>query len=167
MPSYRQIGPIVQSGWYTCWAASMSWWLRAMSDRGRKFLTEEEMLNKFPLDWDQNGAMTLKGMSSIFGEQAFGMSYRFGNQKDLDKLVGTLSSDPASMAGGFPIVVGYNDTNAGGNHVAVLCEQALDTYGRTFVTMDPFPGAYRNRTSDYLASDNMFFAWPKEAGQIL
>ncbi|MBX3288672.1 MAG: hypothetical protein KF855_04940 [Acidobacteria bacterium] len=167
MPSYRQIGPIVQSGWYTCWAASMSWWLRAMSDRGRQFLTEEEMLNKFPLDWDQNGAMTLKGMSSIFGEQAFGMSYRFGNQKDLDKLVGTLSSDPAALAGAFPIIVGYKDDNAGGNHVAVLCEQALDTYGRSFVTMDPFPGAYRTRSRDYLAGDNMFFGWPKEAGQIL
>lgn len=167
MPTHRQINPVMQSGWYTCWAASMSWWLRAMSDRGRQFLTEEEILNKFPMDWDRNGAMTLKGLDTIFRESSFAMARRFGNAKDLDKLVYLLSSDPTATVGAFPMVVGYNDTNAGGNHVAVICEPALDAYGRSFMVMDPFPGAYRTRDRDYLAGDNMFFAWPNEAGQVL
>lgn len=138
-----------------------------MSDRGRKFLTEEEILNKFPIDWDQNGAMTLKGMHAIFREPTFAMTARFGNSSDLDRLINKMSNDPVSIVGGFPIVVGYKDTNAGGNHVAVLCEPALDMFNRSFVTMDPFPGAYRTRDRDYLAGDNMFFAWPSEAGQLL
>lgn len=119
------------------------------------------------MDWDQNGAMTLKGLDTIFREPSFSMGRRFGNANDLDKLIGLLSNDPSATVGAFPIVVGYKDTNAGGNHVAVLCEPALDMFNRSFVTMDPFPGAYRTRDRDYLAGDNMFFAWPSEAGQLL
>ena len=167
MPSYKQINPVMQSEWYTCWAAAMSWWLYATSDRGRKPMTEQEVMDKFPCDWDHNGAMTLKGLDAMFREGSFNMGRRFGDSKDLNRLVYLLTSDPTATVGAFPMIVGYNDPDAGGNHVAVICEPALDVYGRTFVMMDPFRGKYRERTADYLASNNMVFAWPGEAGQVL
>ena len=167
MPTYQQINPIVQSGWYTCWAASMSWWLWAMSDRGRKFMTQDEVVDKYPCDWDQNGAMTLKGLDYMFRESSFNFGRRFGDHRDLDKLISKISNDPVSTIGSFPMIVGYNDSTAGGNHVAVICQPALDTYHRKFIVMDPYPGAYRERSRDYLASNNMVFAWPGEVGQLL
>jgi hypothetical protein len=167
MPHYRQIQPLMQSSWYTCWAAAMSWWTNAMSDRGRKFMTEQEVMDKYPTDWDQNGAMTLKGLDTMLREPSFMMSRRFGNSKDLDKLVFLLSSDPTSTVGIWPMLVGYNDLKAGGNHVTVICEPALDVYFNRFIAMDPGPGKYLERTRDYLASETMFFAWPNEAGQVL
>jgi hypothetical protein len=145
----------------------MSWWLYATSDRGRKIMTEEEVMNKFPCSWDQNGAMTLKGLDAMLREPSFNMGRRFGDARDLGKLFWLISSDPVATIGAFPILIGYNDGNAGGNHVAVICEPAIDSSFDKLIVMDPYPGAYRVRSRDYLASNNMVFAWPGEAGQIL
>lgn len=103
----------------------------------------------------------------MFRDENLKFCYRFGGQADLDNLIIKLSKDPVAAVGAFPMIIGYHDGNAGGNHVAVLCEQALDVYSRSFITMDPFRGNYVTRDRDYLASQTMVFAWPKEAGQIL
>lgn len=130
-------------------------------------MMEQEIMDKFPYEWTKTGALTLKGLDAMFREPAFNMGRRFGDSKDLDKLVYMLTSDPTATVGAFPMVIGYNDENAGGNHVAVICEPALDVTGRTFIMMDPFRGTYRERTADYLSSNTMVFAWPGEAGQVL
>ncbi|HEY0427984.1 MAG TPA: hypothetical protein VGC76_09395 [Pyrinomonadaceae bacterium] len=165
MPSYRNILPVIQSGWYTCWAASTSWWTQAMTDRARGFMTEQDMMDKFSCDWDKNGAMTLKGLADIFREPKFNMNFRFGNAADLDRIIYNLSEDAVKSINAFPIIIGYNDPRAGGNHCAVLCEFDLDISYQKLVVMDPAKG-YRVRSRDYLASQNMVFAWPKEAGDI-
>jgi hypothetical protein len=71
MPNYKTIQPVIQSGWYTCWAAAMSWWTYAMQDRARKVMTEQDMLDEFPYSWDKNGAMTIQGLTQIFNTQKF------------------------------------------------------------------------------------------------
>jgi len=165
MPGYKYLNPVIQSGWFTCWAASTSWWTMSMEDRGRAVMTEEEVMKKFSCDWDQNGAMTLKGLADIFRDPKLQMGARFGNETDLYRMINKLAGDPVLCMDAFPIIIGYNDTNAGGNHVAVLCQFDLDTTYSKFVVMDPAIG-YKVRTKGYLASQSMAFAWPKEAGQI-
>jgi hypothetical protein len=167
MPNYKKVQPVIQSGWYTCWAAAMSWWTYAMQDRGRKVLGEQDMMDEFPYSWDKNGAMTIQGMSTIFNTQKFLMNCRFSGAGDLDRIIGKLSGDPVKAFDAFPIVVGYNDSSAGGNHIAVICEfDSTDLSYQKLVVMDPAKG-YRVRSRDYLASQTMIFAWPKEAGDII
>ena len=166
MPSWRNINAQIQSSWYTCWAASMSWWTNAMSDRGRKFMTEQEVLDEFPYNWDKNGAMTIQGMSEIFNKPKFMMNCRFSGASDLDRIIGKLADDPVKAVEAFPIIIGYNDKSEGGNHIAVLCAFDLDLSYQKFVTMDPAKG-YRVRSRDYFASQTMIYAWAKEAGDII
>jgi hypothetical protein len=94
------------------------------------------------------------------------MRSRFSNSGDLDRIIGKLANDPVLAIQAFPIIVGYNDKSAGGNHIAVLCEFDLDLGYQKFVVMDPAKG-YRVRSRDYLASSTMIFAWAKEAGDII
>lgn len=167
MPNYKKVQPVIQSGWYTCWAAAMSWWTYAMQDRARKVMTEQDMLDEFPYSWDKNGAMTIQGLSSIFNTPKFMMSARFSGSADLDRIIVKLSGDPIKAFDAFPIVVGYNDSSAGGNHIAVICEfDSSDLSYQKFLVMDPAKG-YRVRSRDYLASQTMIFAWAKEAGDII
>jgi hypothetical protein len=137
-----------------------------MQDRGRQVVTEQDMLNEFPFNWDKNGAMTIKGMDKIFQTPKFMMLHRFGDTSDLDRIITKLSSNSFKALEAFPIVVGYNDPDAGGNHIAVLCEFDPDPSHRKFIVMDPGKG-YRTRTREYLASQKMIFGWPKEAGDII
>ena len=166
MPNYKKVQPVIQSGWYTCWAAAMSWWTHAMQDRGRKVMTEQDMLDEFPYSWDKNGAMTIQGMSSIFNTPKFLMKCRFSGAGDLDRIINNLSQDTVKAFDAFPIIVGYNDPNAGGHHIAVMCEFDLDLSYQKLVVMDPARG-YRVRSRDYLASQTMIFAWAQEAGDII
>jgi len=124
------------------------------------------MLDEFPYSWDKNGAMTIQGLTEIFGKSKFLMRSRFSNSGDLDRIIGKLANDPVLAFQAFPIIVGYNDKSAGGNHIAVLCQFDLDLGYQKFVVMDPAKG-YRVRSRDYLASQNMVFAWPQEAGDII
>jgi hypothetical protein len=167
MPNYKKVQPVIQSGWYTCWAAAMSWWTHAMQDRGRAVMGEQDMLDEFPYSWDKNGAMTISGMSTIFNTKKFLMKCRFSGEKDFDRIIYNLSDDAVKAFDAFPIVVGYNDPNAGGNHIAVICEfDSTDVTYQKFVVMDPARG-YRVRSRNYLASQSMIFAWAQEAGDII
>ena len=167
MPNYRQLLPTIQSDYYTCWAASTAWWTKAMSDRGRKAMSEGDVSDKFYLGWDKNGAMTLKGFTDIFRSPLFNVNSRFGTQMDLDKLIQKLVADPLKRIDAFPIICGYNDPKAGGNHVAVLCDLYDEmAEQKKFVVMDPAMG-YVVRSRNYLASQTMVFAWAQEAGDII
>lgn len=167
MPSYRSISPVIQSQWYTCWAASMSWWTLAMQDRGRGFMSEQDILDKFPFSWDKNGAMTLKGLYDIFKTPKFMMKHRVGSEDDFIRLIANLTNDPVKASKAFPIVIGYNDKNVGGNHISVLCEFDIDPIYRKFIVMDPAKASYRARSKDYFLSQTMVFGWAQEAGDII
>jgi hypothetical protein len=166
MPNYRSILPIIQSNYYTCWAASTAWWTVSMSDRGRKKMTEDDVTDKFYFGWDKNGAMTLKGLVDVFRDSVFNMNIRVGDEKDLDRLLGRLVADPLMRSEIFPVVCGYNDTKAGGNHVCVLTDIYLDMNHNKFIVMDPAIG-YTVRSRNYLASQTMIFAWAKEVGDAI
>lgn len=167
MPNYRQLLPIIQSNYYSCWAAATAWWTKAMSDRGRKAMTEEDVSDKFMCGWDKNGAMTMKGLADIFRSPLFNMQFRLGSEKDLDRLMQNLTVNPLKRIDAFPIICGYNDPKAGGNHVGVLCELYDEVLQQTkFVVMDPATG-YVVRSRNYLASQTMVFAWAQEAGDII
>lgn len=164
MPDYTKLLPVIQDHYYNCWAAAMSRWLHATSDRGRTLLTLVEVMEKFPRQWDKNGAKTVQGLIGMFAEPSFMMSSRFGNEKDMSNIVSKLANNPILAEEAFPIIVGYHDPAAGGNHVVVLCQFSHDANPPSFITMDPRVG-YRTRKYTYFKSKFvMIYGWAMEVG---
>ena len=163
MIRYTKLLPRIQIDETCCWAASTSWWLKALSDQGRPQMQQEDIMNKFPQNWDKEGAMTLRGLTSVFREPKFMMHHRVGDSKDFASFLNKLRDEPWQATVAFPLIVGYWDSNAGGNHVAVLCEFELGS--PKIITMDPAVG-YRSRDEWYFSSDLMVLAWPQEAGYM-
>jgi hypothetical protein len=163
MPRYTKLLPVIQESWYNCWAASMSWWLAAKSDRGRPQYTQQEIMEKFSCHWDKNGAMTFQGLFDMFREPRFKMKFRNGGNNDLYSLVHKLAEEPVLRVDAFPVIIGYNDPAAGGNHLAVLCEFDSDPSHQKLVTMDPRVG-YKIRPYTYFESQTVVLAWGDEAG---
>ena len=167
MPDYTKTPAVIQSHWYNCWAAAMSWWTHATAFRGIPALNEEDFLKEFPRNWDKNGAMSIQGLTEIFNDQRFQMRARFSDVQDLDRIIIRLQNDAVLRMDAFPIVIGYRDERAGGNHLAVLCGFDAETsVPQKFITMDPARG-FVTRDRDYFASQRMIYAWDTRAGDII
>ncbi len=55
--SYRKVPTVGQAHENSCWAASLSWWLKAMAGTGRPSWTQSQVQYEFAWGADENGAM--------------------------------------------------------------------------------------------------------------
>ena len=52
--NYRAIPPIGQAHENACWAASLTWWLKALAGTGRPSWTQDEVMYEFARGTDEN-----------------------------------------------------------------------------------------------------------------
>lgn len=92
-----------------CWAAGLSWWLKAV----RKFNYDFDTIKDIYIDWthyedDGNfGALNETGMYKLLNDQRWHLSYETlsSDKLTIDKITGLLQRSP--------IIIGYQDNNLG------------------------------------------------------
>jgi hypothetical protein len=150
---YRQFPPIGQNDQTSCWAACLSWWLKA---NGRRPSTQNDLIVEFNSLASQDGSVTFATMIKIFATPRFNMqSVKF----EIDGLQQIRDNEalPITIA---PNIICYSKFLRGpgiiGQHANVVWNQR-EQGGHTIVTcMDPAfpePGVNGQRTGRFVDTD--------------
>lgn len=149
---------------FACWAACLSWWLRALGD-GKPALSQAQLISEFNNLCDDNGALPpSKFKHNVCTDARFKISMNFFSvswyrQQGLPIL-------------DLPVIVVYNYPDVGGTHMNVIFDKQWSPGNiYTYNCMEPyFPmdakdgkrsGTYvRRATSHFLNSQEIGLAWP-------
>ena len=135
---YGSIKAVKQMDPTCCWAASLEWWIRARQTLGS--YTQVDILGLYAHLYEKNeasseyGTVNKAAMFKILGDVRWGMSTRWimGHQ---------FTDDEAGiMLAKGPMIVGYFEPDAGGNHVVVMYEFSGSS---NMKVMDPNSGRHR------------------------
>lgn len=153
--TYHNLKAAKQIDETTCWAASLSWWLKAVGGRGE--FTQEDLLQEYAQYWKStsDGTITKAGMSKLVYDPRWRM--------DVQWILGFQFSEAilAEHIARGPIYIGYYEKKVGGNHVNVIY-QSLEKSGEIRVkVMEPDGGKHRTRNlSYYRGSGELILASP-------
>lgn len=129
-----------------CWAASLSWWLKAVFNRN---MSVDELMYDYDkyINWEEgenNGALTDKGMYRLLHDQRWHLHYdqKKNDKLTLDYLTGKLSRSPVMVAYYEPKVKGY--------HMNVIVAGAgIGDSLSGFLVMDPNYDSFQIRNLQY------------------
>ncbi len=129
-----------------CWAASLSWWLRAV--RNRKMSVDELIEIYDPwINWESGpnfGALTKEGMNKLVFDQRWHL--HFDKMKN-DKI--TIDYLSRKLAVG-PVMVAYYEPKVSGYHMNVIVAGAgLGDVASGLVVMDPNYESFQIRNLKY------------------
>jgi hypothetical protein len=149
-----------------CWAAGLSHWLKIMKDQGRPQISQNDFLANRNIQWEKDGSISMVTYTTLLQDERFKMFFRTGNSEIWPAFLNKMDADPVAAAAAVPLIVGYFDDGAQGNHVNVFCGRFPVGDNVKVLTMDPSPG-YRTRPYHYYKAGKnttMLLAWPREAG---
>jgi len=159
MADYTQTKAIGQFDKNSCWAACLSWWLKAVGD-GRPALSQLNLIAEFDKYCDPDtGGLSPKAFKDVVSKDArFKMSMSYFTAS---KFVGA-----GLPIGDTPIIVIYNYPTIGGTHMNVVFEKRDGTVN-CMEPYFPYPGKDGNRTgkferrptSHFLNSPEIGLAW--------
>lgn len=127
--AYEKIPPIGQFDDYSCWAASLSWWLKAVRG-GRPALSQSQLIEEFSQYCDDNGGMPPRTFrDKVCADARFRLKMTFVTAADLSYY--QLDT---------PKLIVYNYPEAGGTHMNVVFKSAFDGHAMqvTIGCMEPF-----------------------------
>ncbi len=142
-----------------CWAASLEWWLRCMSQT-RRVRNQLDLVNQFVQYWNSNeaspayGTITGEGLGHILDDASINMEYVVKAAGTWDK---PLVSQKLSIS---PVLIAYNELEVGGFHVNII-HSLNDTTTADVNVMDPNRGRYRTRSNSRFTSGNYVLGWAK------
>ncbi len=151
----KKISPVGQFDQNACWAASISWWTRAMMENfKRKHMTQTELISKFNYLCDEDtGGMTLAGFRTVCGNAEIKINLEYISPTTFKKYAGI----------DLPMIIVFNYPVIGGTHMNVVFNQK----GSTVACMEPyfpFPGQDGKRSGKYIRRDMNFFANSQQIG---
>lgn len=130
-----------------CWAASLSWWLKAVFNRN---VSVNDLLFDYEEDvnWEEGeneGALNGKGLFKLMHDQRWHLHY----DKELDNTKITLGYIAEKLARS-PVIVAYYEPKVKGYHMNVIVAGAglTDTVSGFFV-MDPNYDSFQIRNLQY------------------
>ena len=126
---YEKLPPIGQFDDYSCWAASLSWWLKAVGG-GRPALSQGQLISEFSQYCDENGGMPPRTFrDKVCTDARFRLKMTFVSSADLSFYD---ISEPKLIAYYYP--------EAGGTHMNVVFKSAFDgsAMSVTVGCMEPF-----------------------------
>jgi len=129
-----------------CWAASLEWWLAAMSP-ARSKVDQINLIKDFKAYWNSNvnsteyGTVSEANLKLLYATGTVRMSHRkFTGKMDIDFIKEKLVKGP--------VVIGYYEPSVNGNHVVVIHSvNAPDSPHGEINVMDPNRGRFRQRGS--------------------
>jgi len=164
---FRSVPTEGQFDQFSCWAACLAWWLRAVRD-GRPSWNQAAIIAEFNKYCDDDGGFPpekildvwpkdsrLKISGGVFKTD----SYRFKNLP----------------LGDSPVIIAFNYPTIGGTHMNVLFELDGQVSARKVTAMEPyFPypgtngkrtGRFEERSADFYIKDspNIILFWPTVA----
>ena len=159
---YKQINPVAQIEPMSCWAASMEWWLRYMTPGIRTFRTQDEIaaITEIYKHIDYNiegpgyGGLSEAGVIALC--KVFDLNYKIFSALTLENIRTILVE---SMS---PLLVIYNDINAGGYHANIIIKR-FKTFGtpRGVIAMEPNGGSFQYRFIEYYNRGQLYLAYAK------
>ena len=141
---YRYVGAVGQEDKNACWAACLSWWLKATNKRRIEQweIMDDDAYSDF---WDvegSSGTISREGLLSIMKDPRWGMVHQVVERgSDLTSAV-----VEAHLNFG-PIYVGYYDVVVGGNHVNIIYDISGAAGYPQVKIMEP--AGYRKRDGSY------------------
>ena len=137
-----------------CWAASISWWLKAYSLVGkRKQIDQVEMINKFGDLMQFSGALSLKAVKKVCENAEVRIELKFVTPNEIKN----------DFKFDSPCLIVFNYPKVGGTHMNVIFNQI----GETVACMEPyfpFPGEDGLRSGQYIRRPLSFFCNSPEVG---
>lgn len=137
-----------------CWAASISWWLSAMSlHNKRRPKAQVDLINEFGELLDYSGAMSLKNIKKVCQSAEIRIDLRYVTPAALKKDYNFSS----------PCLIIFNYPKVGGTHMNVIFNQS----GDNVTAMEPFyphPGEDGKRTGQYIQRPLSFYCNSEEVG---
>ena len=147
---YRKTPPIGQIDKFACWAASTSWWLKALGG-GRPAISQMDLIVQYTRFCDDNGGLPHSYfMNNLAKEARFMMRAAYSQSSQW-------ANAPLPL-GDRPVIVVFNYPQVGGTHMNVIFGQ--DTAKRTVTAMEPFhpfPGADGQRTGIFVERPERFY----------
>lgn len=141
----------------SCWAASVSWWLKVMAHgySKRKWLRQEELIEKFRSLAESDGSMSTRNIRNVCRDADIRMT--------IDYLSAETILDGCSFE--VPCLLIFNYPKIGGTHMNVVFNR--DYSKETVVCMEPyfpFPGVDNKRTGQFVTRPLDFFFNSTEIG---
>ncbi|PWR22137.1 hypothetical protein [Zavarzinia compransoris] len=150
MANYRQTAPIGQFDPFACWAASTSWWLKALGG-GRPALSQMDLISQYTRFCDDSGGLPHSYfMNNLAKEARFMMRPAYSQSSQW-------ANAPMPL-GDRPVIVVFNYPLVGGTHMNVIFDQNKET--RTVTAMEPFhphPGTDGQRTGRFVERPESFY----------
>ncbi|HRH42205.1 MAG TPA: hypothetical protein PKY82_11310 [Pyrinomonadaceae bacterium] len=125
--NYATIKPIGQFDKNSCWAASLSWWLKAIEHSNA--LTQSQLISRFDYLTNSDGGISIFALKSKI-YPSFGM-------KTVDVSIEKL----AGLEVNKPLIIIYNYPEVGGTHMNVIFARTIDSSRGIqvgFTVMEPF-----------------------------
>lgn len=157
--NYKSISPVGQSDGMACWAACLTWWLKAVKD-GRPSWTQNQVIKEYDKYTNDDGGFDPQNLIDVFS-------------KDTRLKISANVFDTSNYRfrglplGDLPVIIAYNHPDAG-THMNVLFGQVL----REVIAMEPYhpyPGRDGQRTGMFVdrnvdffikKSPNIILCWP-------
>ncbi len=137
-----------------CWAASISWWTRAlMLNYKRKITTQSELISQFDHLTNEDGSMPLSGIRRVCESAEIRIKLEYITPAAFKKYTGIDT----------PMIIVFNYPLVGGTHMNAIFNQK----GTTVACMEPYfphPGKDGQRSGKYVRRDLSFFANSQEIG---
>ncbi len=164
---YKNVKPVGQEDKNACWAASLSWWLRATNKRK---IEQWEIMDddRYSDLWDVSGSggtIQETGIVKIMTDPRWGMTHqKIHNRADLTWAV------LAAFLNFGPIYIGYYDVVVGGNHVNVIYDMDGPMEYPRLHAMEPaykrksngkYKGMHVERAISYYRSNGVLLASPQ------
>lgn len=162
--AYRTIPPVGQTDQYACWAACLTWWLKALQD-GRPSWSQMQIIAEYDKYCDDSGGFPPEKLLDVWPKD------------NRLKISGGVFPTAAYRTGRLPlgekpVMIGFNYPTIGGSHMNVLFDYSSQMNARNLTAMEPyFPypgqdgrrtGAMMDRTVDFYIKDsrNIILFWP-------
>lgn len=150
MANWKDTKPIGQFDNMACWAASTSWWLKALGG-GRPQLTQTDLIVQYTKYCDETGGMPHNTfMNSMAKEARFMMKSAYSPT--------SMFANSPLLLGDRPVIIVFTYPLLGGTHMNVIFDQ--DATKRTVTAMEPYhpyPGADGSRTGQFIERPETFY----------
>jgi len=155
---YKRFRPIGQNDETSCWAACLSWWLRALAG-GRPFLSQNDLITRFDSMTEEDGTISPDSFIKIAATNEFQMqsaSFSFDQVQEI-KNTGLLPiTDSPNIIVFSKFSLDMSSGGSGGQfglHMNVVFDQRGPDGAKIVTAMEPAfpsPGRDGHRTGKYI-----------------
>ena len=161
---YRTVPAMGQIDKFSCWAACLAWWLKAVKD-GRPSWSQTQIIAEYNKYCDDDGGFPPEKILEVWPKD--------NRLKISGGVFKTAAYRFARMPlGEKPVIIAFNYPTIGGTHMNVLFDYSSQMNARNVAAMEPFvpypgvdgkrTGSIVDRTVDFYIKDspNVLLFWP-------